>query len=264
MRDGKMFEIGVKLWSINIGGCMQEARRMCMEGVCDYVELYVVPGTLGTLSQWRELGVPMIIHAPHFKHGFNLALANRSECNKLMYEEVQRFADGVEARYIIFHGGTYGNISETAHQLALLQEPRALIENKPAITYNEGCILECRGSTVEEIRQVLASVGCGFCLDIPHALCAANYHQTNREETLRDFCSLAPTMFHLADMMDISQLVDDHTPLGQGNLDMARLISIALPRGSMVTIETNRRRADDLSEFRAEMECLHRAVLSLC
>lgn len=71
-------------------------------------------------------------------------------------------------------------------------------------------------------------------------------------------------MFHLADMMDISQLVDDHTPLGQGNLDMARLISIALPRGSMVTIETNRRRTDDLSEFRAEVECLHRAVLSLC
>ncbi len=256
MGNGKKYEIGVKLWSVNTGICLQEVRQLCDEGLCDYVELYAVPGSLGTLPFWQELRVPCVIHAPHFKHGFNLALAEQAVHNRCLYEETRRFADALAARYIIFHGGTFGHIAETARQLAALQEPRALIENKPAITRNAGAVLECRGSTIAEIEQVMGAVGCGFCLDIPHALCAANYHGSGQGDTLRAFSALGPTMYHLADMMDAAQLVDDHTPLGQGNLDMSRYIPAILPPGARVTIETNRRRLDSLAEFRSEMAWL--------
>ena len=179
-----------------------------------------------------------------------------TSCSRLKYDETRRFADALDARYIIFHGGTFGHIAETARQLAGLQEPRALIENKPAITRNAGAVLECRGSTVAEIEQVMSAVGCGFCLDIPHALCAANYHNEAQGDTLRDFSTLGPAMYHLADMMDATQLVDDHTPLGKGNLDMSCYIPAILPPGARVTIETNRRCLNSLTEFREEIAWL--------
>lgn len=256
MNKGNMFRIGVKLWSTNTGGCMDDVVRLCAEGVCDYLELYAVPGTLSTLPLWQALGVPTIIHAPHFKHGFNLAQRECEQGNRRLYEETRRFADALDARYIIFHGGTFGCIEETARQLAALQEPRALIENKPAITRNEGCTLECRGSTVDEIQRVMAESGCGFCLDIPHALCAANYHRAAQSETLRDFQALGPAMYHLADMMTPTQLIDDHTPLGLGTLDMSKFIPDILQAGATVTIETNRQRHDSLCEFEAELSRL--------
>lgn len=260
MRRDAGFETGLKLWSVNCGTWRSEALRLYEQGVYDYLEIYAVPGTSDTIPLWKELRVPVVIHAAHFKHGFNLALESSFSDNLRIYDEMKRFADELEARYIIFHSGTFGHIEETARQLAALGEPRALIENKPAITRNEGRILECRGSTPEEIRVVMQEVGCGFCLDIPHALCAANYHGVPQEEILKEFCALCPAMFHLADMMDKTQLIDDHTLLGRGTLDFSRFIPSILPPGAMVTIETNRSRQDSLAEFEAELEWLSRCT----
>ena len=248
------FHIGLKLWSVNTGACLREARRLYDAGVYDYLELYVVPGTVDTLPGWKSLGIPCVIHAAHFKHGFNLARAECAVSNRRIYDEMRRFADELGARYIIFHGGTFGCIEETVRQLAALHEPRALIENKPAITRNEGKILECRGATADEIRQVLHGTGCGFCLDIPHALCAANYMQQEQMSMLHEMNRLSPSMYHLADMMSPDLLIDDHTRLGRGILDFAQFIPGILAPGAMVTIETNRTRPDALDEFKREVE----------
>ncbi len=260
MRRNGGFETGLKLWSVNCGAWRSEALRLYEQGLYDYLEIYAVPGTSDTIPLWKELRVPVVIHAAHFKHGFNLALESSFSDNLRIYDEMKRFADELEARYIIFHGGTFGHIEETARQLAALGESRALIENKPAITRNDGRILECRGSTPEEIRVVMQEAGCGFCLDIPHALCAANYHGVPQEEMLNEFCALCPAMYHLADMMDNTQLIDDHTLLGRGTLDFSRFIPAVLPPGAMVTIETNRSRQDSLVEFEDELEWLMRCA----
>ncbi len=249
----RMFQIGLKLWSVNTGPCVHEARRLYETGLFDYLELYAVPGTLDTLPEWQTLELPFVIHAAHFKHGFNLAREACAESNRRIYDEMRCFADALNARYIIFHGGTFGDIAETAYQLAALHEPRALIENKPCITRNEGLILECRGSSVEEIQQVVQGAGCGFCFDIPHALCAANYRKQEPMPLLREFNALTPAMYHLADMQDPAQLVDDHTQLGQGNLDMRLFIPTILQPGAMVTVETTRRKMNSLEEFEQEM-----------
>lgn len=250
----KVLQIGLKLWSVNTGAWRRDALRLYEQGVYDYLELYAVPGTVDTIPLWQELRIPAVIHAAHFKHGFNLALEASAAENRRIYDEMRRFADALAARFIIFHGGTFGHIEETARQLAALGEPRALIENKPAITRHEGNILECRGSTVEEIRTVIEACGCGFCLDIPHALCAANYHGVSQESMLRDFIALRPAMYHMADMMDASQLIDDHTPLGKGTLDLPHCFSAITPSRAYVTIETVRSRHDSLVEFEAELE----------
>ena len=248
------YQIGLKLWSANTGICQREADRLYDAGVFDYLELYAVPGSSNTLAGWKALQIPCVIHAAHFKHGFNLAKEECEESNLRIYDEVRRFADELEARHIIFHGGTFGCISETAKQLAALNEPRALIENKPCITRDNGQILECRGASVEEIGQVLQQVDCGFCLDIPHALCAANYLGYEQMIMLREMNSFQPAMYHLADMKDTALLIDDHTRLGLGVLDMAQFIPSILTPGSMVTIETNRTRPEALDEFVREVE----------
>lgn len=254
-------QLGLKLWSVNTGRYLTEARRLYDCGLFDYLELYAVPGTLNTLQQWQSLNLPIVIHAPHFKHGFNLAMREHRESNRRLYEEVRRFADTLNARYIIFHGGTFGNINETAQQLAELHEPRALIENKPCITRDRGTILNCRGASLEEIQSVIQVSGCGFCLDIPHAICAANYRQEGQMKLLRDFNSLNPTMYHLADMMDTTQHIDDHTQLGLGALDMSQFIPGIIEHESMVTIETTRRVENSLQEFEREVNWFQRFFL---
>lgn len=248
------YQIGLKLWSVNTGASQREARRLYDAGVYDYLELYAVPGSADTLPGWKSLQIPCIIHAAHFKHGFNLAKVDCASANRRIYDEMRRFADELGARYIIFHGGTFGCISETLRQLAALNESRALIENKPAITRNEGQILECRGAASDEIRQVLQGAACGFCLDIPHALCAANYLQRDRLGMLHEMNCLHPAMYHLADMMSPELLIDDHARLGQGVLDFAQFIPLVLAPGSMVTIETTRSRPEALGEFVREVE----------
>lgn len=73
---------------------------------------------------------------------------------------------------------------------------------------------------------------------------------------LHEMNALHPAMYHLADMMDASLHIDDHTQLGNGVLDMRRFIPSILAPGAMVTIETNRSRPDSLEEFVREVAFL--------
>ncbi|MBR3956654.1 MAG: hypothetical protein IKJ89_02250, partial [Kiritimatiellae bacterium] len=71
-------------------------------------------------------------------------------------------------------------------QLKSLADERFLIENKPYLPIDD---LPRRlvGSTPDEIRSVLAATGCGFCLDIGHAVASANAHGANWRVWLADF-----------------------------------------------------------------------------
>ena len=104
------YRIGLKLWSINTDFYLKEAERLYDKGVYDYIELYIVPETTETLPAWKGVkNIPFIIHNPHFMHGFNLAKAEKKGRNKEIYDQTKRFADELNARYIIFHGGIDGN-----------------------------------------------------------------------------------------------------------------------------------------------------------
>ena len=61
-----MYKRGLKLWSINTDCYYEDAKKLYDNNIFDYIELYVVPDSLDTLSTWQKLNIPFIIHCPHF------------------------------------------------------------------------------------------------------------------------------------------------------------------------------------------------------
>lgn len=244
-----MYKLGLKLWSINTDSYFEEAKRLYKMNIYDYIELYIVPNSLKTLNKWKELTIPFIIHCPHFAHGFNLAKVEKIKSNFAIYKEVKQFADELDAEYIIFHGGIDGNIKETAKQLANLNEPRALIENKPMIALPNKMGGEfCRGYNIEEIKLVKETANCGFCLDFGHAICAANSIKKNCYSYINDFMELNPTMFHLTDNEDMTSVYDSHPHLGTGQLDLNKIKQF-LPINAIITLETVKNSKDNIDDF---------------
>ena len=244
-----MYKLGLKLWSTNTTDYFLEAKRLFDQKVYEYIELYVVPNTISTLEKWKKLQIPFVIHCAHFAHGFNLAKKEKKNENLRIYNEAKIFADELNAKYIIFHGGIDGDINETAEQLASFNEARALIENKPFRALPNKMNGEfCRGYSVDEIAIVMEAAGCGFCLDVGHAICAANSLNVERYSFVRNFLSLGPKMFHLTDNTDINSEYDSHPHLGEGQLDLNKIKNM-LPKGAIITLETVKNEKNKLDDF---------------
>lgn len=252
-----MYKLGLKLWSINTDFYYEEAKKLYTQGIFDYIELYVVPNTLNTLQKWKELNIPFIIHAPHFAHKFNLSKVENKDRNSEIYEETKRFADELNAKYIIFHGGVDGSVEETARQLESFNEQRALIENKPYIALpNRMGGKFCRGATLEEIKYIKDTAKCGFCFDIGHAICSANSQNKEQYSFLHELMSLNPTMFHLSDVKDMNSPYDAHPHLGTGELDIERLKREIFYSDAIISVETNKNSKENLDDFEKDIEWL--------
>lgn len=253
-----MYKLGLKLWSTNTDRYYNEAVRLYGDSVFDYIELYVIPDSLPTLEKWRQLQIPFIIHCPHFMHGFNLAKAKNRKRNSIIYAQVKRFADELNAKYIIFHGGMDGTIEETANQLADFNEPRALIENKPMIALpNKLGGVFCRGYNPTEVTFVKQRAKCGFCLDFGHAICSANSQKKDVYEYCREFAQLFPEMFHLTDNEDITSPSDTHLHLGSGQLDLGKIKKL-LPQNAIITLETVKNSKENLNDFYGDCLCMRK------
>lgn len=246
-----MYRIGLKLWTTNTGAYLAEAERLYGEGVFDYLELFVVPDTLDMLPHWKALKMPFVIHNAHAAQGFNLADPECRERNREIYAQTKRFADELNARYIIFHGGIDGTVDETIRQLLALNEPRALLENKPFVPLpNPYGAKFCRGATKDEIGRIIAETGCGFCLDIGHAVCSAASQGLEPYAFVGELNRLfRPTMYHLSDVLDMTSPYDAHPHLGHGVLDLARIKREIFPPDARISVETEKDSEDDLEDF---------------
>lgn len=257
-----MYRIGLKLWSVNTGAYLREAERLFAEGFFSYIELFVVPDTMVTLGAWERLhvekGVPFVIHNAHAATGFNLAERAAEARNREIYAQTRAFADALDARHVIFHGGVDGSIEETARQLKSLEEPRALLENKPAKPLpNNAGVTSCRGATIDEIDHVLVEAGCGFCLDVGHAVCAANTQGIEPYAYAEELNGrFSPAMFHLSDVADMSSQYDAHPHLGTGTLDIPRLKRTIFPPDAAISIETVKDSPVNLDDFARDVESL--------
>lgn len=251
-----MYKIGLKLWSTNTDYYFYEAQKLYKEGVCNYVELYIVPNTVETLEKWKTLGVPINLHCPHFFHGFNLAQKEKFEYNREIYTQVKYFADSLKSEYIVFHGGIDGDIRETARQLKSFHEARAILENKPfqAIANKMGGIL-CRGATLNEVQYVLNEVNCGFCLDIGHAICSANSQKIDKWKFIDELNRLKPNLYHLTDLKDVNSVYDSHVHIGEGTLNIKRALSYVTDQ-SLLTVETEKSYVENLRDFREDVKKL--------
>ena len=250
-----MYRVGLKLWSVNTDAYLREAERLYADGVFSYIELFVFPDAMEKLGAWRrlheEMSVPFVVHNAHAAAGFNLADRSAAARNRKIYSQTRRFADALEAKYVIFHGGVDGSIEESTRQLKALEEPRALLENKPLVPLqNSAGVKQCRGATAEELGYVLAEVGCGFCLDVGHAVCSAASQGLEPYAYVAELSRrFAPAMFHLSDVLDMSSPYDAHPHLGTGALDIARLKRELFPGDAVISIETVKDSPTDLGDF---------------
>lgn len=237
---------GLKLWSINTDFYYNEAKKLYNQGYFDYIELYVVPNTTETISKWKELNIPFILHAPHFVHEINLADKEKFDYNKKIYTQVEQFRQELNAECTIIHAGMNGDIKETLRQLQLIKPKNFCIENKPAIPPLKP-EFKCVGSSINEIEEIITNLACGFCLDIGHALCTANSLNVEPYTYLAEFQALSPTMYHLSDG-DIHSPFDQHLHFGEGNYDIKKIFSIINPHAK-ISIETKKNSKENLNDF---------------
>jgi deoxyribonuclease IV len=107
---------------------LSEAERIYEQGHFDYIELYIVPRTLQKVEEyWNGLKVPMVIHAPHFRHGFNLADKDLIASNSEMLKDAICCADVLNAYTIIDNGWNGETKEEATRELKSLKDSRLLI-----------------------------------------------------------------------------------------------------------------------------------------
>ncbi len=240
-------QLGLKLWSHDCE-MLQLAKQRYQEKRYGYIELYIVPGTFVEYSQqWKMLDIPYIIHASHDAHGFNLA-ENCLEQQLLQFSESQRFADLLHAPLIILHPG-HGNLSTTNLESFILKvnEPRLCLENMPALALDHSS--RCQLSHPHEMKSMLALFPVLFCLDVGHAIAAANFWKINLFDMIREFCLLCPSIIHLSDGWS-QDLCDAHLSIGAGDYPYMEIIPrVTGPQNRLFTLETPKETHKNLQDF---------------
>jgi endonuclease IV len=179
----------------------------------------------------------------------NLSNKDSLENNKKLFLSAKEFADTLKSSYIILHPGITGSIEETISQIKGLKDNRIVLENKPLLGLNgEVCV----GSTPEEISLATKATGCGFCLDIGHAICSANSHKTDPIKYINRFLTLAPAIYHMSDG-NFSGEKDEHLHFGKGSYPLENIIKL-LPDNAQTTIETPKTSSDNMNDFTSDIE----------
>jgi deoxyribonuclease IV len=247
-----MRHFGLKLWSTN-RYYFKEAQKLYDKGVIQYIELYAVPGTYSsTISAWKSLKIPYIIHAAHSGNGVNLARKEFKDANAKGINEAKAFADKLDAKFLIVHGGMDGQTKEIISQLNPLKDERFLIENKPYLSLDKKKI--CNGNSPEEIKAIIKQAKVGFCLDVGHAICSANSHEIFPFDYIFEFLKLKPKLLHLTDGGFNSEL-DSHLHFKAGDYPIPAIYDM-LPKALPITIESIKVSEKHLNDFAQDVEYL--------
>jgi len=257
MWSKNMFNVGLKLWSVN-QSYVQDAIRLYEQGYCQYIELLAVPDSFEkTIMFWQDLKIPFIIHAPHFNLGINLANTENFEKNMRLAQETLRFANALNAKIIIFHPGANGDLAETIRQLKIINDPRIVIENKPYYGTKGHIVwkdIVCNGYSPDQIERIMQETGVGFCFDIEHAVTAANSVGVDQMGFVRSFLALKPTMFHITDG-DWNGIFDQHKHLGAGSIKFDQILGL-YPSDCTISIESKHDFQDKLDDFETDVAYL--------
>ena len=172
---------------------------------------------------------------------------------------MQKFADLLDAPIIILHPGVEGDLNETARQLKNIRDSRIAIENKPYYTVSGDQV--CNGYLPEHLAFLKETCGVKLCLDVGHAYCAANALKVDRDTFFRQFLELEPEIFHLMDGHQ-EGVSDIHLNLGKGEFDLKQIIS-CYPKGSLITLETDKQSQSNLSDFEEDVSYFRGALSSI-
>ena len=252
-------QIGLKVWSINPVAHRDTAIELYGQGLCDYVEIYTVPGHSDRIAVWKECPQKKVIHAPHLSHNFNLADRNLRSSNQKIFREVQLYADKLHADIIICHAGTGGTPDEAVEQMLDLHDERIVVENKPYWQHADllppGSDLTCRGAVYEEFAHIAAAFGNRVCHDVTHTVCMANTLKLDWRQEIKRFEGFKPLIYHLSDLETADDELDSHTALGQGKLDWQTALSL-IDQDGMLTLETPKISQEHLDDFANEVRMI--------
>lgn len=235
----KNFKFGLKLWSTNVD-LIDHAIRLIDEKIFYFIELFVVPGTL--MSPFI-VDVPYVIHIPHHKFNVNIGEPDKKEISFKMINESIKWADKLNARYLILHAGS-GLMNDAEEFLHEISDNRLLIENMPKVGLNDERMI---GYSAVQIEELINGTEMGFCLDFGHATKAAMSLKIGYKEIVSDFLKLKPELFHICDG-DIENEKDSHLNIGAGSYDMqyfkeiiqnnhSKLITLETPRSSQLSLD---------------------------
>lgn len=221
------------------------------EGIYDFVQLMALPGSYSdthTIISEKMKGINAVIHAPHFLKGIDPGNRELESSNIKKLEDSQKFADLLKAEIIVLHPGLGDGksyLEESIRQFKLLNDSRIAVENLP---YYPRPNCKMHGTTPEHLKKIISEVGCKFCFDFAHAICACNSLNLDIYKTFAEFIKLNPVIYHLSDG-DISATVDTHLHLTMGNYDLKRIFNEFLPQNSLVTLETKDKNRSDITPW---------------
>ncbi|MBR1604725.1 MAG: TIM barrel protein [Alphaproteobacteria bacterium] len=239
-----MRKFGVKLWSKDFTknpAFAKQSISAVKEGYFDYVELFALPDSYN--DDYRQVaqelkGIKVIIHAPHSAFGMDTGNPELFTQNQDKLKDAQQYADLLKADIIILHAGFNEGeryVSESARQFKAFNEPRLAVENLPYLCMSTGKYLH--GTSPAEIKQIMETSGCQFCLDFSHAICAANSYKRDKIADLKAYQALHPVMYHMCDD-DWNGVRDEHLHYGQGNYPLAELLNDYTNKETFITMET--------------------------
>jgi deoxyribonuclease-4 len=232
MRNSSPIRFGLKIWSRDTD-LLEQAADFIRSGIFHYLELTPIPGT--DIRTYLDCRIPYIIHVPNESFGVNIADPGKGKRNREMIGTALEWAGRLNAGFTILHPG-YGSPRDARAFLDAIPDQGILIENMPGTGLSGEPMV---GATVEEMNYLMAG-RFGFCLDLNHAIKAAVSLATDYRPLIREFISLKPSVFHIADGM-LTNEKDEHLPIGEGEYDIAFLKRcIEEYGGALVTLETPR------------------------
>jgi len=252
----KPLKICFKTWSTNLK-LFEQAETLFQNKTINFLEIYTVPGTFTQCQPYlQKLTLPVILHAPHDKHNFNLANPKRETSNLKIFEEIKQFAQELNFPKLIIHPGQ-GNLPQVFKVLEKVNYPHIIIENIAKLGVNHQ---ECIGYSPAEIQKFLDK-GHDFCLDFSHAIKTACSLNKDYKIYLQEFLKLKPFMFHLCDG-HINHPIDEHLNFGEGDFDIQFLKQcIQQNDNPIVTLEIPRQNHSSFQEDLVNLEYLNNLVV---
>ena len=205
---------GIKLWSDNDPSLFAQAKDLIDTHVFDFLELYVVPGTLSSFfEEYKSL--PISLHATHESHGLNLSKNNDE--NTAILEEVEKFRQYFASEVVVVHPGVQGTFEVFLQNLQHISKKYYYVENMPHRNIPRLGGGYCVGSTFDEM-QTVQSLGYNLCIDFGHAVAASVSHGIPYKKYIEQLLTLSPHYFHVSDG-DSTVEYDSHLDIGTGTID---------------------------------------------
>lgn len=165
-----------------------------------------------------------------------------------MFSQTQRFADRLNAHFIVVHPGDAGGLDETVKQINNLNDSRLVVENMPLVSMRQ---TRCVGHNPDELKAIKEGTGLDVCVDVVHSAKAAYANGEKYLDYYKRFLALRPKVVHLVDS-SLSGCFDEHLNFGDGELDFSILVPKAIETVPDVffTLETPNKSISRLSEYK--------------